>query len=772
MLVVIAAEGAIAQNQSRQQIDFSNIEQLTFSDLDPVKSGGQISDRWNGKADYQVGRTWQKGDRIEDILRLGDLASGGGFAPQNLSLDDISTGTGRNIAENTSLSEFSLLSDKPLSQLCDIPTLNGEKIEDIEPVSRLLQQESQFVENLPSDPDNLTFGQLVEEFPAAGDLQLSELGKVLEGYSINDLPGASSTKLGNIEGWADSSPSSIPGLDELPFGNFSNISANVGTIARIDAIWGSAEDHRTDTISGSKQAGFSVACSEEGKLVKPDDAATDPAKCAYIELDDTESEGNPPASKFEGKQWISGKYHEVEGGFGVLKNVPSPFGYSTGYEPTGRHPFGEGFKVVVWEPDESEGKVNFKLWFRWCALIAGMRTCTPYNQLRVPWLSRSTNDKIFIGKLDGEGGATATSGISDSAIPVGNQNPSFGVPGQSPSTAPCGEMLNGINVGRLGEAIHQIESQGSGEYTAIGVHTCTPYNCGRGLGKHQMMSYLPEVQKRVKQKPGGAQWLQRLKNGSRPTKSELQKYFPSQVQEAAYREEMKQLMQGARQEIDPTTGKAFSGGRLVERVAQKWFGGAGAPIDGGASDALGRLSLYEYGKQARQNYQAMGGSQPTSNSCAQANAPEGSGKATGTLVNPVASDAVMTSDYGYRSIGCFASKYHDALDLSTGRRGSPIKAADGGTVQFVSQGYTGGLGKTVVINHGNGRKTRYSHLSSVDVRQGQQVSQGQQIGGEGNTGSSSGIHLDFALHKNDNSQAGTLPFPRTTVDPQKSLDMY
>jgi hypothetical protein len=51
----------------------------------------------------------------------------------------------------------------------------------------------------------------------------------------------------------------------------------------------------------------------------------------------------------------------------------------------------------------------------------------------------------------------------------------------------------------------------------------------------------------------------------------------------------------AQGEIDPQTGRPFTGDRLIERVGQMWFGGPGSAIDGGGSDAFGRLTLYDYG---------------------------------------------------------------------------------------------------------------------------------------------------------------------------------
>jgi hypothetical protein len=48
--------------------------------------------------------------------------------------------------------------------------------------------------------------------------------------------------------------------------------------------------------------------------------------------------------------------------------------------------------------------------------------------------------------------------------------------------------------------------------------------------------------------------------------------------------------------------EGFSGERLIERVGQIHFGGPGAPIDGGASDIHGRLTLKTYGQELRAQY--------------------------------------------------------------------------------------------------------------------------------------------------------------------------
>ena len=56
-----------------------------------------------------------------------------------------------------------------------------------------------------------------------------------------------------------------------------------------------------------------------------------------------------------------------------------------------------------------------------------------------------------------------------------------------------------------------------------------------------------------------------------------------------------------------------------------------------------------------------------------------------------------------------------------------------------------GYGLYVDISHGDGYRTRYAHLSSIDVQVGETVGQGQVIGVSGDSGVSSGPHLHFEI---------------------------
>ncbi len=90
---------------------------------------------------------------------------------------------------------------------------------------------------------------------------------------------------------------------------------------------------------------------------------------------------------------------------------------------------------------------------------------------------------------------------------------------------------------------------------------------------------------------------------------------------------------------------------------------------------------------------------------------------------------------------------HKGLDITTSRAsGHTIVASASGTVEIA--GSTGNsYGVQVLINHGNGVKTRYAHClsGSVVVRPGQYVSAGQKIAKIGSTGNSTGPHLHFEV---------------------------
>lgn len=90
------------------------------------------------------------------------------------------------------------------------------------------------------------------------------------------------------------------------------------------------------------------------------------------------------------------------------------------------------------------------------------------------------------------------------------------------------------------------------------------------------------------------------------------------------------------------------------------------------------------------------------------------------------------------------SRRHPGVDVQA--RYVPTIAAAEGIVEL--SGWQRGYGYTIVLNHGNGLKTRYAHASKLLVSAGEQVIAGQQILISGNTGRSTGAHLHFEIIKN------------------------
>ena len=105
----------------------------------------------------------------------------------------------------------------------------------------------------------------------------------------------------------------------------------------------------------------------------------------------------------------------------------------------------------------------------------------------------------------------------------------------------------------------------------------------------------------------------------------------------------------------------------------------------------------------------------------------------------------ITSPFGPRvSPTTGASTYHQGVDLDTGT-GWPVVAAKAG---IAYTGYGSAAGNYVTIDHGNGVRSIYMHLSGFSVSNGTIVSAGQQIGLTGSTGVSTGDHLHFGISIN------------------------
>jgi murein DD-endopeptidase MepM/ murein hydrolase activator NlpD len=123
---------------------------------------------------------------------------------------------------------------------------------------------------------------------------------------------------------------------------------------------------------------------------------------------------------------------------------------------------------------------------------------------------------------------------------------------------------------------------------------------------------------------------------------------------------------------------------------------------------------------------------------------------------PVVGEVEFTSGFGVRSDPFLGRPaMHTGLDFRAAT-GDPARVTANGKV--VSAGWSGGYGRMVEVDHGNGLSTRYGHLSEINVKVGEIVRIGQVIGLVGSTGRSTGPHLHYETRIDGEA-----------VDPQKFL---
>jgi hypothetical protein len=431
---------------------------------------------------------------------------------------------------------------------------------------------------------NQSIGNLLQKSPHLGKLSLSQLN--LKSYNLNSIPGLSATPIGSFEKWQGVYIDEIPGLAKVPFSQFPNPINTVGAeVGIVDIAFGTDEQQRKLTISGSDKEGFAVPCDKD---------------CAHTELSGS--------SAVNGKAWVSGKYQLVKGGKGILASA------NGGKEPTGRQPFGDAFKVAVWDVSEVDGMISQALFFRVC-----MRNnfvdlgCTPYFIGPVPFMTYKEKEPIFLGLIDRgtENSVSKSTGLKSSGFSF-NKSPMTSGSNLSnlipTAKGDCKKQhSSGTNIDALSTALLSTEDN----YNLVGSYVCdSSGNCGRGLGAMQFMSYRPDVRKIISSKSGGSQFLSKLDAGEKVTGEEMIQYFSPTEQQSLIEFETNHLLSTASQQIDPTTEKTFSGERLIERAAQMYFGGVGISVDAPVSDISGEASVKVYGEKASvkysKNLQSMG----------------------------------------------------------------------------------------------------------------------------------------------------------------------
>ncbi len=111
---------------------------------------------------------------------------------------------------------------------------------------------------------------------------------------------------------------------------------------------------------------------------------------------------------------------------------------------------------------------------------------------------------------------------------------------------------------------------------------------------------------------------------------------------------------------------------------------------------------------------------------------------------PLAVRHRLSDDFGPRTDPINGRRaFHDGLDFAA-PWGSPVNSTAGGRVVYAAT--RSSYGKTVEIDHGNGFRTRFAHLSKISVRRGDIVGVNEPIGALGSTGRSTGPHLHYEVY--------------------------
>lgn len=106
----------------------------------------------------------------------------------------------------------------------------------------------------------------------------------------------------------------------------------------------------------------------------------------------------------------------------------------------------------------------------------------------------------------------------------------------------------------------------------------------------------------------------------------------------------------------------------------------------------------------------------------------------------------LASGYGWRIDPIYhTKKMHWGMDF-TASTGTEVYATGDGVIKHIEVN-SWGYGKEIIIDHGYGYKTRYAHLSSFKVKEGQKIKRGEIIGLVGSTGKSTAPHLHYEVEK-------------------------
>lgn len=706
LVFMTSVKPAAAQSTDIAEEYLSEILKVTFSTMSPTTESGSFTIPGMGTI------SWEAGQTPDQFLRLGNFYDS--FNLQQFSMQDVAKAAGLDLS-TLSLADFPL-SDMTLPDLVTaIPDLGQWKVYDIPIVQDLLGT----VLGDSGPWDEVTIQQAIEQYDFANVANLSFDRLDLSQYGLVDaIPGLIDAALARFPAWQKLVINQIPGLSQVPFALFPSIPSGAGFVDRFDMPYGKKEARRINTITGSDVEGFNVPCNKNS--------------CSYIELS-----GSPwlGAQALHGKQWIKGgtasDAQMVRGGSGALALV------NGGKEPTGRHPYGRGFKVVLKRTNESKGEGEFALYFRYCNLYG----CTPYFIGPIPWFTNHEKDIIFVG-------------LTPSAVPPpGVPSPPITPPPEIPGTPV--DPAQPIPKDCLAKLLSAIPA-----YMRTAAQKSIPLilteAAGDGVSDLGQIAYiLATVQREsefglsmVEKNPpanlsGGIRFRGRGYVGI--SHDFNYKYWGSRLGINLYRN------------VALATDPKYAVQILVLGMRDGTYTGITSEaelIPGGGR----KLSDFINGSktnfvQARRIVNGLDRAEEVAGyarkflTILQDCGLSSGGGSSGRLCRmqpklAIPAKGVRTSGYGWRW-----KRMHRGIDIAA-PVGTAINAADCGTVSRAEYGSKGGYGNIVEIKHPDGMMTRYAHIKpgGIRVTNGMTVLRGQHIADMGSTGFSTGPHLHFETH--------------------------
>jgi hypothetical protein len=378
--------------QNNIPVTIPNYGALTFDMLGAIPTSGGFNITQflpPGQAQqlpYDPSRFWTAGQSISSVLMLGDIA---GFGVQQLSLDQVFSLAGISSGQ-LGLADIGFVQFQTIGSLVQaIPSLSNLQISQAPALQALLNQNQIAYLNQAGGLLS-TYGQLVQN-PQIANLSLSSLQN-LNQFGLNGIPGLSNTQIQSFTNWGQTTISQIPGLSSIPLGRMPNGSQSFGAsipyyFGLVDVAFGKDEGKQTDwPIQQSYKAALGPRrYAVTGTISKAIPCGED--SCSYLEL--TDPLLPPDISPLHGQEWVSGQSQKVSGGSGFCAAVGG------GQEPTGRHPFGSSFKVVLEDVTENKGEGVLALYFR---IDCGWLGQTPYILGPIPFWTVKEGDWIILGQ--------------------------------------------------------------------------------------------------------------------------------------------------------------------------------------------------------------------------------------------------------------------------------------------------------------------------------------------------------------------------------------